>query len=282
LNCDGEDFPVPGVGSRVHLIWQERKIAEMRVEVLYFEGCPNLAPTVERVRAELLSHGLPKEIEEVEIRNQAEAEALTFLGSPTVRINGVDIEREARNLTSYGLSCRTYLEGTVRSGLPSSDLIRRALNEQTTQAGGGATFKPNDSCCQVDSAASAAVKLSSPVPSATKSSRSGSIALFSGGLAAVLASTCCLGPLVLVTLGISGVWIGNLTRLEPYRPFFIVIALVALFFAWRSIYQPAQACKTGEVCALPRTRRLYKFLFWASSGLTVLALVYPYFAKYFY
>ena len=229
-------------------------MVEMRVEVLYFEGCPNLAPTVERVRAELLSHGLPKEIEEVEIHNQAEAKAFGFLGSPSVRINGLDIEREARNLKSFGMSCRTYLEGTVRSGSPSSDLIGRALNEQTTQAGG----------------------------QTTKSSRSGSIALFSGGLAAILASTCCLGPLVLVTLGVSGAWIGNLTLLEPYRPFFIVIALVALFFAWRSIYQPAHACKPGEVCALPPTRRLYKFLFWTSALLTLLALAYPYFAKYFY
>lgn len=254
----------------------------MRVEVLYFEGCPNHVPTVERVRAELLSRGLPKEVEEVEIHDQAEAESLGFLGSPTVRINGLDIEREARNLRTYGMSCRTYLEGTVRSGLPSRDLIRRALTEPTTQAGGGATFISNDTCCQVDSAASAATE-SGPIRlSSAPSGRSGSIALFSGGLAAILASTCCLGPLVLVTLGISGAWIGNLTQLEPYRPFSIAIALVALFFAWRSIYQPAQACKTGEVCGLPRTRRLYKFLFWASCGLTLLALVYPYFAKYFY
>lgn len=43
-------------------------------------------------------------------------------------------------------------------------------------------------------------------------------ALFAGGLAAILASTCCLGPLVLVALGFSGAWIGNLTVLEPYRP----------------------------------------------------------------
>ena len=226
----------------------------MRVEVLYFEGCPNHAPTIETVRSELVSRGLPKEIEEVEIHSQVEAETLRFLGSPSVRINGSDIELEARNLKSFGMSCRTYLEGTVRRGSPSSDLIGRALDEQTTQAGG----------------------------QTTKSSRSGSIALFSGGLAAILASTCCLGPLVLVTLGVSGAWIGNLTLLEPYRPFFIVIALVALFFAWRSIYQPAQACKPGEVCALPPTRRLYKFLFWASAVLTLLALVYPYFAKYFY
>lgn len=45
-------------------------------------------------------------------------------------------------------------------------------------------------------------------------------ALFAGGLAAILASTCCLGPLVLVALGFSGAWIGNLTVLEPYRPLF--------------------------------------------------------------
>lgn len=42
-------------------------------------------------------------------------------------------------------------------------------------------------------------------------------ALFAGGLAAILASTCCLGPLILVALGFSGAWIGNLTALEPYR-----------------------------------------------------------------
>ena len=65
-------------------------------------------------------------------------------------------------------------------------------------------------------------------------------ALAAGGLAAILASTCCLGPLVLITLGFSGAWIGNLTALEPYRPIFIGVALVALFFAWRRIFRPAR------------------------------------------
>jgi mercuric ion transport protein len=46
----------------------------------------------------------------------------------------------------------------------------------------------------------------------------GRAALITGGLAALLASTCCLGPLVLVAFGFSGAWIGNLTALEPYRP----------------------------------------------------------------
>jgi mercuric ion transport protein len=112
--------------------------------------------------------------------------------------------------------------------------------------------------------------------------RTGFGALFVGGLAAVLASTCCLGPLLLVALGLSGAWIGNLTRLEPYRPFFIAAALVALFFAGRRIFRPAQACEPGEVCALPRTRQIYKILFVTVSVLVLIALVFPYVLKLFY
>jgi mercuric ion transport protein len=112
--------------------------------------------------------------------------------------------------------------------------------------------------------------------------RTGSGALFLGGLAAILASTCCLGPLILVALGLSGAWIGNLTRLEPYRPFFIAGALVALFFAGRHIFRPAQTCNPGEVCAVPRTRRIYKILFVTVCVLVVIALAFPYVVKLFY
>jgi mercuric ion transport protein len=114
------------------------------------------------------------------------------------------------------------------------------------------------------------------------SDQSGSGALLVGGLAAILASTCCLGPLVLVALGLSGAWIGNLTLLEPYRPFFIAGALGALFFAGRRIFRPTQACQTGEVCAVPRTRRIYKILFGIVSVLVLVALIFPYVAKFFY
>src|SRR5713226_1092340 len=112
--------------------------------------------------------------------------------------------------------------------------------------------------------------------------RTGSGALFVGGVAAILASTCCLGPLLLVALGLSGAWIGNLTLLEPYRPFFIGSALVALFFAGRRIFRPAQACQPGEVCAVPRARRMYKIVFGIVSALVLIALIYPYVARFFY
>jgi mercuric ion transport protein len=112
--------------------------------------------------------------------------------------------------------------------------------------------------------------------------KTGRGALFTGGLSAILASTCCLGPLVLVTLGISGAWIGNLTVLEPYRPIFIGAALVAMYFAWRRIYRPAQACKPGDICAIPQVGRTYKIIFWVVAALILVALGFPYVLPLFY
>lgn len=106
--------------------------------------------------------------------------------------------------------------------------------------------------------------------------------LVAGGLAAILASTCCLGPLVLVALGFSGAWIGNLTVLEPYRPIFIGAALVALFFAWRRIFRPAPVCPPGEVCAIPQVRTAYKIIFWVVAALVLVALAFPYVLPLFY
>lgn len=107
-------------------------------------------------------------------------------------------------------------------------------------------------------------------------------ALAAGGLAAMLASTCCLGPLVLVALGVSGAWIGNLTLLEPYRPVFISAALVALFFAGRRVFRPAAACQPGEVCAIPQVRAAYKLIFWIVVALVLIAVGFPYVLPLFY
>jgi mercuric ion transport protein len=107
-------------------------------------------------------------------------------------------------------------------------------------------------------------------------------ALAAGGLAAILASICCLGPLVLITLGFSGVWIGNLTVLEPYRPIFIGVALVALFFAWRRIFRPTRACAPDDLCATPQVRTAYKVIFWIVAVLALIALVFPYLVPVFY
>lgn len=107
-------------------------------------------------------------------------------------------------------------------------------------------------------------------------------ALLAGGLAALLASSCCLGPLVLILLGFSGAWMANLAALEPWRPYLIAAALIALFFAWHRIWRPAGACGPGAVCAVPQVKRSYKLLFAAVALLVLVALGFPYVAPFFY
>ncbi len=110
----------------------------------------------------------------------------------------------------------------------------------------------------------------------------GKAALLASGLAAILASSCCLGPLILVSLGVSGAWIGDLTLLEPYRPYFLGAALVALALAYRRMFRPAAACRPGEVCALPGVRATYKVVFGAVVVLIAIAFAFPYAAPFFY
>ena len=115
-----------------------------------------------------------------------------------------------------------------------------------------------------------------------KSTPSGSGALLAGGIAAILASTCCLGPLALITLGVSGAWISNLTMLEPYQPFFAGAAVIALLLAWRRIWRPTAACQPGQVCAIPQVNRTYKVLFGIVVVLVIVALGFPFIAPSFY
>lgn len=119
-------------------------------------------------------------------------------------------------------------------------------------------------------------------PQNSSSTPKGRTALWVGGISAILASTCCLGPLVLILLGFSGAWIGKLTAFEPYQPYLIGTALVALFFAWRRIWRPEMECLPGEVCALPQVKRSYQGIFWIVATLVLTALAFPYIAPLFY
>jgi mercuric ion transport protein len=102
--------------------------------------------------------------------------------------------------------------------------------------------------------------------------------LWASVLAAIIGSLCCVAPLVLLTLGISGAWISQLTALEPYRPIFIGITLVFIGLAFRQLYIVPARCAPGEACANPELRRRQRQVFWAVVvGLAAL-IAFPWYA----
>ncbi len=102
--------------------------------------------------------------------------------------------------------------------------------------------------------------------------------LWASVLAAIIGSLCCVAPLVLLTLGISGAWISQLTALESYRPIFIGITLVFMGLAFRQLYVVPARCAPGEACANPRLQRRQRQVFWAVVvGLAAL-IAFPWYA----
>jgi mercuric ion transport protein len=99
-----------------------------------------------------------------------------------------------------------------------------------------------------------------------------------GILGALAASSCCILPLVLFSLGISGAWIANLTALAPYKPYFVAATLGLLGYGYYLVYlEPKQACP-DQSCARPRPNRLVKFSLWIAIALVVAALAFDFVA----
>ena len=99
----------------------------MRIEVLYFDGCPNHEALLPRLHEILARTGVSAEIDLRRIASDDAAQRERFLGSPTVRINGRDVEPEAERRTDYGLKCRLYRASTGLSGQPEEELLQAAL-----------------------------------------------------------------------------------------------------------------------------------------------------------
>ncbi len=91
----------------------------VKVEILYMEDCPNWQHTLEDVQTVLRGKGKSTEMVLTEVSSQDEAQQLKFLGSPTVRINGTDIEWDVPENGPFGLQCRVYaIEGAILNRPP--------------------------------------------------------------------------------------------------------------------------------------------------------------------
>ncbi len=95
---------------------------------------------------------------------------------------------------------------------------------------------------------------------------------------ALAASSCCILPLVLFSLGISGAWIANLTALAPYKPYFAAGTVALLGYGYYLVYvRPKQVCADGS-CAQPLPNRIVKSSLWLATALVAAALAFDYVA----
>jgi mercuric ion transport protein len=108
--------------------------------------------------------------------------------------------------------------------------------------------------------------------------------LAAGGIVGgLVAASCCVLPLGLVTLGIGGAWMSRLTALAPYKPYTLAAAglLLGVGF-WHTYWRPAKACEPGSLCAVPASRRFTKAALWAGAGLVALSASVDLWAPFFW
>src|SRR6266851_4989623 len=226
----------------------------MRIEVLYFEGCPNYEPAVERVQQVLKEEAISAEVSEINLSDASTAQELGFLGSPSVRVDGLDVEPAARSVREYGMMCRTYTVDGRREGSPSREMLRQAILE--AQSGIGNTGSGQR-----------------PLRESKRAS------LFAAGsvFAAIIASFCCILPIVFAVTGFS--ILGASALFDAWRPYLLGLTFGLLGFGFYFAYRPRkEQCAPGSVCAMPATNRSGRLLLWLATVGVVLFAAFPYYS----
>jgi copper chaperone CopZ len=232
----------------------------MKIEILYFDGCPNHKPAVELVSEMLREEGISASVSEVNVPDEPTARAVGFLGSPSIRVEGLDVEPAARSSREYGILCRTYQVAGRSVGLPSRDTIRQALRE------GQPGVPTTDQCCLPDAGSAAAEK-----------STGGSFLMAGSVVAAVVASFCCILPIVFAVTGFS--ILGASALFAAWRPYLLGLTFGLLGLGFYFAYRPRKGqCAPGSACAMPGTLRSGRLLIWLVTAAVVLFAAFPYYS----
>lgn len=115
----------------------------------------------------------------------------------------------------------------------------------------------------------------------TDSGRGPALLAAGGLLGALVASSCCILPVVLFSLGISGAWIANFTRLAPYQPLFIAAAAAFVGAGYWLVYRASRkACAGDQACARPLPNRLVMVVLVAATIIVIAAFGFDFVAPY--
>jgi hypothetical protein len=106
----------------------------LKLQLLYIADCPNTEATRRLLNDTLRAISLTEEIQEIEVSDSSQAEALSFPRSRTIRIDGVDVEPGVPLEKSNGLSCRIYIIDGKRRTAPTQKMIRGAIGRALSRA----------------------------------------------------------------------------------------------------------------------------------------------------
>lgn len=112
----------------------EEQKPKLDIAILSFDGCPSQKSALNLVRRLVREHGVKATIRAVDVPDGKAAIKYHFFGSPTIQVNGVDVEPSMRNVKEYGLACRLYMnKGTMR-GMPPAEMVEKAILEAAKQS----------------------------------------------------------------------------------------------------------------------------------------------------
>lgn len=115
----------------------------LHIEFLYFRGCPNHEAARKLLVEVLRENRIKVTLHNMRIDSRDEAVAKRFLGSPTIRMNGMDVDPSAEHRADYGMQCRVYLAGGKYAGMPSKEMIRAALRKVLADSTAPTANAPN-------------------------------------------------------------------------------------------------------------------------------------------
>ena len=101
-----------------------------KLELLYFDGCPSWKHARENLKKALQLEQVPDEVEMIQVADPTDAQTKRFIGSPTIRIDGMDVEGPDAEARGYAYGCRVYTDEGRMVGWPSVDRIRHALKRE--------------------------------------------------------------------------------------------------------------------------------------------------------
>lgn len=226
----------------------------VKIEILYFDGRPNHEPAVERVEAVLKEEGIGATISGVNVRDAAAAREVAFQGSPSIRVNGVDVEPAAQSSRDYGMMCRTYAVNGRREGLPSREMVREAILAAQSRIAPTSESKE-------------------PAIQARK------VSVFAAGsiLASIVASFCCILPIVFALTGVS--ILGASALFDTWRPYLLGVTFALLGLGFYYEFRPRKRhCGAGSTCTMPTTNRAGRFMLWLAAAVAILFAAFPYYS----